>query len=165
MAHAMALHILVCRCVANPGGAQPVEGVFKDMTRYLSAYAAVLVVLLALDMLWLGVIARSYYQQAIGHLLAERPSIAVGLLYYLVYATGLMVFAVKPTSTAIGVNATLLAGAMFGAFAYATYDLTNLATLKGWPAGLSVLDIAWGSTISAASAAAGKVVMDRFGTS
>lgn len=134
------------------------------MTRYLSGYAAVFAVLLALDLLWLGLVARSYYQQAIGHLLAEKPSLGVGLLFYLVYATGLMVFAVVPTLPAARMGATLLAGAMFGAFAYATYDLTNLATLKGWPVGLSVLDIAWGSLISAAGAAAGKFAMDRIGT-
>ncbi len=134
------------------------------MTRYLSSYAAVLLVLLVLDMLWLGVLARSYYQEAIGHLLADKPNLPVGLLFYLVYAAGLMVFAVVPTVPAAGMGATLLAGAMFGAFAYATYDLTNLATLKGWPAGLSVLDIAWGSLISAAGAAAGKFAMDRIGS-
>ena len=134
------------------------------MTRILSSYAAVLLVLLALDMLWLGVLARSYYQQAVGHLLAETPNLTVGLLFYLVYAAGLMVFAVVPTVPAAGIGATLLAGAMFGAFAYSTYDLTNLATLKGWPVGLSILDIAWGSLISAAGAAAGKFAMDRIGT-
>ena len=135
------------------------------MSRLIAAYAATLVVMVAVDLLWLGVVARPAYQQGIGHLMADRPNIAAAVVFYAVFALGLMVFAVVPNAATDAWGETLLAGAMFGFFAYATYDLTNLATLKNWPIGLSMLDIAWGSALSALSAAAGKAVLARFATS
>ena len=133
------------------------------MTRFFIAYAGTLLVMVALDMVWLGVIAKPFYQQGIGHLMAERPNIAVAVLFYLVYAAGLVIFVLAAGAETPGWNRTLLLGALFGFFAYATYDLTNLATLRDWPVGLSVMDVAWGTFVSAASVAAGKALVDRFG--
>lgn len=131
------------------------------MNKYLAAYAATAVVMLALDALWLGVVARPVYQSGIGHLMAEQPNLPVAMLFYAVYALGLVVFAVAPNGAAAGFTRTLMAGAMFGFFAYATYDLTNLATLKDWPVGVSLLDVAWGSLVSGVSATAGKAALER----
>ena len=125
------------------------------MPRLAIAYAATAIVMVVLDLLWLGVVARPLYQQGIGHLMAERPNIAVATLFYAVYALGLVVFAVAPNADA-GWGKTMRDAALFGFFAYATYDLTNLATLKDWPVGISLLDMAWGSLLSALAAAAGK---------
>jgi uncharacterized membrane protein len=130
------------------------------MNKYLAAYLAAVSVMVALDMLWLGVVARQTYQQAIGHLMAESPRIVAAIVFYVVYAVGLLVFAVVPQAEDPGWGRTLLMGALFGFFAYATYDLTNLATLKGWPIRLTLLDMAWGTALSAASAAAGKLAMN-----
>ena len=132
------------------------------MTKYFAAYIATLVVMVALDILWLGVVAKSFYQQGIGHLMAARPNIPVAVAFYVLYAVGLVVFAVAPGGSTAGWARTLAMGALFGFFAYATYDLTNLATLKNWPVGVALLDIAWGSLVSAVSVAAGKAAMDRF---
>ena len=132
------------------------------MTKYFGAYAATLVVMVVLDLLWIGVIAKPLYQQGIGHLMAERPNIGVAVLFYAIYAVGVLVFAVAPGGSTSGWVRTLVTGALFGFFAYATYDLTNLATLKNWPLGLAVLDVAWGSLVTAISAAAGKAALDRF---
>ena len=118
--------------------------------------------MVALDIVWLGVIAKPFYQQGIGHLMAERPNIAVAALFYLVYAAGLVIFVVVPGGETAGWGRTLTMGALFGFFAYATYDLTNLATLRDWPAGLAALDLAWGTFVSAASVAAGKAVVDHY---
>ena len=134
------------------------------MTRYLAAYAATAIVMVALDLLWLGVIARSVYQQGIGHLMAEQPNIPVAVLFYAVFALGLVFFAVAPFGVGAGWARTIVAAALFGFFAYATYDLTNLATLRNWPVGVSLLDMAWGTVVSVASAAAGKAALDRFTT-
>ena len=131
------------------------------MTRYAAAYAATAIVMIALDLLWLGVIAKPLYQQGIGHLMAARPNIGVAVLFYAVFALGIMVFAVAPHGPPSAWTQAALAGAMFGFFAYATYDLTNLATLMNWPVGLSILDMAWGSLVSGVSAVAGKLVLDR----
>jgi uncharacterized membrane protein len=130
------------------------------LIKYLAAYVATLVVMVALDMVWLGVIAKPLYQQGVGHLLAERPNVPVAVLFYLVYAAGLVTFAVASQAPGGAWGKTLLAAALFGFFAYATYDLTNLATLKDWPAGLSVIDMAWGSLVSTLAAAAGKAALD-----
>lgn len=133
------------------------------MTRFFIAYAGTLLVMVALDMVWLGVIAKPFYQQGIGHLMAGRPNIAVAVLFYLVYAAGLVIFVLAAGTETLGWSRTLLMGALFGFFAYATYDLTNLATLRDWPVALAALDIAWGSFVSAASVAAGKALVDRYG--
>lgn len=132
------------------------------MTRYLAAYGATLIVMLVLDLLWLGVIAKPLYRQGLAHLMAERPNLAVAALFYSLYALGLLLFAVAPRGQTAAWGQTLATGALFGFFAYATYDLTNLATLKNWPLGLSLIDIAWGSAVSAVSALAGKAAWERF---
>jgi uncharacterized membrane protein len=134
----------------------------SDMTRLFTAWAATAVVMIALDLLWLGLIAKPLYQQGIGHLMAAQPHVPVAIAFYALYATGLVVFAVWPAEAAPGWSKALLSGALFGFFAYATYDLTNLATLRDWPVGLSLIDIAWGTCVSAVSAAAGKLALDRF---
>ena len=131
------------------------------MLRYLGTYAAIAIVMIALDLLWLGVIAKPLYQQGIGHLMAERPNVPVAVLFYALYALGLLVLAVLPNAAEPGWSKTLITAALFGFFAYATYDLTNLATLRNWPVGLSLLDMAWGTFVSTASAAAGKLALDR----
>ena len=130
------------------------------MKSQLAAYVGTLIVLVGLDLLWLGVIAKPLYQQGIGHLMADNPNVPVAVLFYALYALGLVVFAVAPAGSAPGWGKTVLMAALFGFFAYATYDLTNLATLKQWPVGLSLLDIAWGSCVSAAATAGGKAMMD-----
>ena len=131
------------------------------MTRYLAAYASTLIVMVALDMLWLGVIAKPLYQDAIGHLMSQRPRIVIAAIFYAVYALGLMIFVVQPQRDS-GWGQTIAMGALFGFFAYATYDLTNLATLKDWPVGITLVDMAWGCLVSAASVAAGKAILVRF---
>ena len=130
------------------------------MNKYVAAYAGTAIVMVALDMLWLGLIAKPLYQQGIGHLMAERPNVGVAVLFYLLYALGVVIFAVSPQHNGSSWAMTLTMGALFGFFAYATYDLTNLATLRDWPLRLSLIDIGWGTLVSAASAAGGKAALD-----
>ena len=130
------------------------------MKRQLAAYAGTMIVMVGLDMLWLGVIAKPIYQSGIGHLMADQPNVPVAVLFYVVYGLGLEVFAVLPAGPAPSWAKTVGMAALFGFFAYATYDLTNLATLKQWPIGLSVMDVTWGTCISAAAAGGGKALMD-----
>ena len=131
------------------------------LNKFLATYAAVLGVMLVLDLLWLGVVAKPLYQQAIGHLMAEKPNVVVAIIFYVLYALGLTIFAVWPHADAPGWRTALMMGALFGFFAYATYDLTNLATLKGWPVSIALIDMAWGTVVSGASALAGKLALDR----
>lgn len=126
------------------------------VNKYVAAYAGSSIVMVLLEMLWLGVIAMPLYQQGIGHLMAETPDIGVALLFYLLYPLGGVIFAVSPRANSSNWTMTLTMGGLFGFFAYATYDLTNLATLRHWPVGLSLIDMVWGTGLSAASAAGGK---------
>ena len=130
------------------------------MKKHLAAYAATALVLLMLDVLWIGGLAQSLYQKGIGHLMAEQPRLGVAALFYALYPMGLLVFVVAPRGVTDDWPATLLRGALFGLVAYATYDLTNLATLRDWPLLLSLIDIGWGTLVSAASAAGGKAALD-----
>ena len=134
------------------------------MTKYLAAYFATLVLMLVLDLLWLGVIAKPLYQQGIGHLMAEHPMLAVALAFYLLYPVGLVWFAVLQGGPAGDWKTAAFQGALFGFFAYATYDLTNLATLRDWPVSLAALDTAWGTAVSAVCAAAGRLALDAVST-
>ena len=94
--------------------------------------------------------------------MAERPNLVAALAFYLLYPAGLVSFAVLAHAGDAGWRSAALAGALFGFFAYATYDLTNLATLKGWPVGVALLDMAWGAALSAVAATAGKLALDRW---
>ena len=128
------------------------------MTRFAIAYAATFVVFCVLDFLWLGFVAKGYYQSQVGTLLLERPNLAVAALFYGLYIVGVLIFAVLPALDAGQWTRALSYGALFGFFAYATYDLTNLATLKGWSPGVALLDLAWGAVVTGMSATAGFLV-------
>jgi uncharacterized membrane protein len=130
------------------------------MTKYLWAYAAVAMTMLVLDALWLGLLAKPMYRQGMAHLIAEQPKLLVAALFYSLYALGVMVFVVAPSGATQSWEKTLLMGAFFGLICYATYDLSNLATLKNWPVGLAFIDIVWGASLTTACAAAGKAVLE-----
>jgi uncharacterized membrane protein len=125
------------------------------MHKYVAGYLATALVMIALDMLWLGVIAKAMYRNAIGHLMAEKPNVSAALVFYTLYAVGLQVFAVTPQSADPAWGRSVLMGALFGFFAYTTYDLSNLATLRNWPVRLTIVDIVWGTVLSAVAVAAG----------
>jgi uncharacterized membrane protein len=122
---------------------------------YLQAYFAALLVFLVLDGIWLGLIAKSWYAAQLGGLLRSDVNWFAAGGFYLVYVAGLLYFAVVPALAAGGWGRAAGAGALLGLIAYGTYDMTNLATLKGWPAAMSVVDIAWGAVLTGAAASAG----------
>ena len=130
------------------------------MTRILLSGLATLLTMALLDGLWLGWVAKPLYQHGLGHLMADKPNWAAAAAFYFAFVAGLMVFAVLPHAAEPGLAKTAVSAALLGFVAYATYDLSNLATLKGWPLELSLIDMVWGSALSAASAVAGKAVLD-----
>lgn len=130
------------------------------MAKYLGAYAATLGVMVVIDLIWLGVVARPIYQRGIGHLMAENASLPFAALFYLMYTFGLVYLGIAPNASTVGLKSAFFAGAALGFFAYATYDLTNLAVLRGWPVWLAAIDMAWGTLISGVATAAGKMALD-----
>jgi uncharacterized membrane protein len=117
-----------------------------------AAYGTALLVLTVLDGLWLGLVARDFYQREIGALMVSDVRKLPALLFYLGYPMGLVLLALTPRPDSLA--QALMRGALMGLVAYGTYDLTNLATLKGWSARMAVVDTAWGMVVSAAAAAA-----------
>jgi uncharacterized membrane protein len=125
------------------------------MTRILIAYGATLAAFCVLDFIWIGFVARGFYQAQVGTLLLAPPRWGVAALFYALYVVGVVVFAVLPALEAGSWLRALVLGGLFGFFCYATYDLTNLATLKGWTAPMAVVDILWGVVITGACATSG----------
>jgi uncharacterized membrane protein len=130
------------------------------MLKYAGVYLATFVVLFLIDMLWLRVIAVQWYQQAMGPLLTDSPNLIAAALFYLMFPLGLVIFAVAPGEASASVLKVAGMGALFGFFAYATYDLTNIAVVRNWPVGISILDMGWGAFASAVASAAGKFTID-----
>jgi uncharacterized membrane protein len=131
------------------------------ITGWLTTYAAMTVAFFVIDMLWLGVIARPLYQSQLGHLLGDVNWIAA-VVFYLVFLVGICIFAVAPAVVTQQLTTALVYGALFGFFTYATYDMTNLATLKDWPLMIVFIDIAWGTILSASVAAVGYLTATSF---
>ena len=127
------------------------------------AYGATLCVFLSIDALWLAVLMKSVYVGALGPLLADTPRRAPATLFYLLYVAGLLVFAILPGLRARRGRTAAALGALLGLLAYGTYDLSNYATLRDWPLTLTVIDMAWGSVLSAVSATAGYWTASRLG--
>jgi uncharacterized membrane protein len=125
------------------------------MLRYLVAFIAAAVVFGGLDFLWLGTIAQKLYQQEIGGLLLARPRMDAAIAFYAIYLAGLIFFAVRPGLEAASLARAVGYAALFGFVAYATYDLTNLATLKGFSVKVVAADLLWGVAVSSAASAAG----------
>lgn len=132
------------------------------MMKLLITYLATTVVMLMIDLVWLGFIAKPIYQQGIGHLMAAKPNIAAAIFFYALFPVGLMIFAILPETASTSWQRTAMLGALFGFFTYATYDLTNLATLKNYPLKLALIDMFWGTLVSAIAASAGKLAFNRF---
>ena len=125
------------------------------MARLALAYVGTLVAFCALDFVWLGTIAKPIYQGEVGALLLPRPNLVAAALLYLMYAAALVGFAIVPALESGGVWRAAATAACLGLVVYGVYDLTNLATLKGWTIRITAVDMTWGTAVSAASAAAG----------
>jgi uncharacterized membrane protein len=131
--------------------------------QYALPYIATLVIFAGVDLIWLGVIAKGFYRAQLGDLMAPQLNVWAAVAFYLTYAVGLVVFAVRPAMISGAWIDAALFGAVFGAMAYATYDLTNLASLRNWPVMLTAVDLAWGTLLSSMAAALAFVVTRSFG--
>jgi uncharacterized membrane protein len=125
-------------------------------------YVCALTAFLAIDMVWLGLVARDFYRQRIGFLLADQVNWWAAIAFYLLFVAGVLVFAVRPALEARSLRKALLLGGFFGLVAYATYDLTNLATVKNWPLIVALVDLAWGTLLAAAVSGIGYLAGTRF---
>ena len=120
---------------------------------FIKHYLIAMVVFTLIDLIWLLGISTRLYKSKIGHLMADKVNLPAAALFYLLFIGALVFFVINPAADKHSVLYALGAGAFFGLVAYATYDLTNLATLKGWPVSLTIIDLAWGSFVSGVTCA------------
>jgi len=116
---------------------------------FIKLYLIALPVLFAMDMVWLGIVAKNFYRQQIGFLMRPDVGWVAAIIFYLLFIVGLVLFVIAPAMEKHSWLHALLFGALFGLIAYATYDLTNLATIKNWPMIVTIVDLAWGAIIAA----------------
>jgi uncharacterized membrane protein len=128
------------------------------MLRYSIAYVVTAAVFLGADYLWLNR-AMGFYRHSLGDLLAEKPNLVAAAALYLIYFVGIVVFTVMPAARSDAWGSSVLLGGLLGLVAFATYDLTNLATLSRWPLAVTLVDMVWGTFVTALSSLAGFVAI------
>ena len=121
----------------------------------LKTYLIAFSVFLVIDLLWLGVIAKNFYMKHLAPFFADRVNWPAAFIFYILFVAGILIFAVMPAVEKQSLPRAVVYGALFGFFTYATYDLTNLATLRNWPVAIVIVDILWGTFLCAAVGLAG----------
>lgn len=129
------------------------------MKSILISYVLTIIVFLIIDLAWLGFIAKDLYKKYLGGFLSDQVNWTAAIIFYFIYVVGISVFAIYPSVNKDSALSAILLGGLFGLFAYATYDLTNLATLKGWPLTIVFIDIAWGAFLTAAVSLSGYYIV------
>lgn len=116
------------------------------MLNFLIYFVIAFIVFIIIDIIWLGLVAKKLYAKHLGYIMAEKVNFLAAIIFYVIFIIGLVYFAVMNVSVWW---MALLNGALLGFIAYATYDLTNLATLKGWPLKITIIDLVWGTSLGA----------------
>lgn len=119
------------------------------MLQQIYLYLICLGTFLVVDLFWLGIVARSFYREQLGSLMADSTNWTAAIIFYLLFVAGVLIFVVNPAVEKGALGQSIGFGFLFGLITYATYDLTNLATLDGWPLKLTMVDLAWGGVLSA----------------
>jgi uncharacterized membrane protein len=119
---------------------------------FFKQYFLALFIFIILDALWLGLIAKDFYKQNIGYLMTENIRWIAAVIFYLIYIAGIIFFAVSPALKENSLTTAAVYGAILGFICYATYDLTNLATIKNWPLKVTIIDLIWGTILTSSVA-------------
>jgi uncharacterized membrane protein len=130
-----------------------------SVTKLLLSYVLTCVVFFAVDLLWLGVVAKKIYDRYLGDFLSDKINWTAAFIFYFLFIIGIFIFSIMPAVNKDSPGHALIMGALFGFFTYATYDLTNLATLKNWPIQIVFIDITWGAILTATVSIAGYYIV------
>ena len=133
------------------------------LRRFLLVYAITLPIFFGIDFVWLGLVANTFYPRLLGHLLGGEVHWIPAVLFYLLFIAGIIFFAVRPAVEAGGARRAMVNGAFLGLVSYATYDLTNQATMRDWPVIVTVVDLMWGTVLTRAVAGVSYLVSRRLG--
>lgn len=125
------------------------------IAKLIGSYLLTTVVFFAIDLLWLGVVAKNFYSKYLADFLSDQVNWTSAIVFYLLFIVGIFVFVILPSTEKQSYMHAIIYGALFGFFTYATYDLTNLATLKNWPIKVVVVDILWGMVLTASVSVSG----------
>ncbi len=115
------------------------------MLTFVKLYVIAFIVFFVIDLIWLGIVAKNLYQKQIGHLLKTDVNWIAAMVFYALFVAALVIFVLMPAVDKGTLSYAIFYGALFGFITYATYDLTNLATLKDWPLSITLIDLAWGT--------------------
>lgn len=115
---------------------------------FIKMYLIAFIVFLLVDALWLSLVANNFYKTHLGFIMKKNPNYLAAIIFYLIFIVGLVYFVIKPGIEAESIGQIIIGGLLFGFVSYATYDLTNLATLKDWPIIVTIVDLIWGSILS-----------------
>ena len=143
----------------------PMKRETRSMTFYVLLWAIAFALLLIIDMVWLMWLGRGFYVDEIGGLLLEQPNLIAAFAFYALYIAGLVYLVIAPAAEADSVMKAVISGAVFGLVAYATYDLTNLAVMKGFTLKIALIDMVWGMALSAAVSGLTVKIVSLFQTS
>lgn len=135
------------------------------MKSFLLAYAGTFLSFLAVDAIWLGIVARTFYRDQLGDLMLESPNLGIAAVFYIVFAAAVVLLAVMPGLKGGSIWVAVGYGAVLGLAAYGTYDITNLATLKNWPVTMSIVDMIWGTFITGLASGCGYAASRFFASS
>ena len=127
--------------------------------KLIISYLLTTVVFFAVDMAWLGLIAKGLYKKYLGSFLSDKVNWPAAIIFYLLFIIGIFYFAILPAVEKNSLAKAIISGALFGFFTYATYDLTNLATLKDWPLPIVFIDIIWGAVLTGMVSTAGYYIV------
>ncbi|MBP9716465.1 MAG: DUF2177 family protein [Candidatus Levybacteria bacterium] len=130
---------------------------------FIKLYAIALPVFFAIDFIWLALIARKFYLEQLGSLMKSNINWPAALIFYALFIVGLIIFVISPAIEKKSLMHAVIMGGLFGFFAYATYDLTNLATLKNWPFSLTIVDMMWGTILAASVSAITYLIASKLG--
>jgi uncharacterized membrane protein len=128
-------------------------------SKLIISYLLTTIVFFAIDLLWLGFIAKDLYRKYLGSFLSDKVNWTAAIIFYLIFIIGIFYFSILPAVEKNSLSKAVLSGVLFGIFTYATYDLTNLATMKNWPLNIVFIDIAWGALLTGLVSTAGYYIV------
>ena len=135
------------------------------ISKLIISYVLTFAVFFIIDMAWLGFVAKDIYKKYLGNLLSDNVNWAAAIVFYLLFVVGIFIFAIMPSIDKNSLQSAIILGALFGFFTYATYDLTNLATLKDWSITIVFIDIIWGAVLTSIVSTAGFYIVQYMGSS
>lgn len=131
------------------------------MIDLIKTFVVSFIVFLGIDLLWLGVVAKNLYRSQLGYLMKTNFNMVAAMIFYVIFVIGLIVFVIHPALGKESWQYALLMGLFFGFVTYATYDLTNLATIKDWPLFITLVDLAWGTTLGGTTAVISYLILNK----